>query len=68
MRRCTAGMQSARNGRFAEDAPNKALHRGREGPRQGGPCLAIHHLCFVEETPDANLSKGMRQLNGVYTK
>ncbi len=22
---------------------------------------------FIIETPDANLSKGMRQLNGVYT-
>ena len=26
------------------------------------------HYHFVVETPDANLSKGMRQLNGVYTQ
>ncbi len=34
------------------------------------PCLVRddqpYH--FVVETPDANLSKGMRQLNGVYTQ
>jgi REP element-mobilizing transposase RayT len=28
-------------------------------------CLMINHYHVVVETPDANLSKGMRQLNGV---
>jgi hypothetical protein len=27
-----------------------------------------NHYHFVVETPDTNLSKGMRQLNGVYTQ
>ena len=27
-----------------------------------------HHYHLLIETPDANLSKGMRQLNGVYTQ
>ena len=27
-----------------------------------------NHYHLVVETPDANLSKGMRQLNGVYTQ
>jgi REP element-mobilizing transposase RayT len=27
-----------------------------------------NHYHVVVETPDANLSKGMRQLNGVYTQ
>ncbi|MDZ7803499.1 MAG: transposase [Thiohalophilus sp.] len=27
-----------------------------------------NHYHFLVETPDANLSKGMRQLNGVYTQ
>jgi len=31
-------------------------------------CLMTNHYHFVIETPDANLSKGMRQLNGVYTQ
>ena len=31
-------------------------------------CLMSNHYHFVLETPDANLSKGMRQLNGVYTQ
>ena len=31
-------------------------------------CLMSNHYHFVIETPDANLSKGMRQLNGVYTQ
>jgi REP element-mobilizing transposase RayT len=30
-------------------------------------CLMNNHYHLVIETPDANLSKGMRQLNGVYT-
>nr|WP_306671562.1 transposase [Endozoicomonas sp. ONNA2] len=30
-------------------------------------CLMTNHYHLVVETPDANLSKGMRQLNGVYT-
>ena len=31
-------------------------------------CLMSNHYHLLIETPDANLSKGMRQLNGVYTK
>jgi len=31
-------------------------------------CLMDNHYHFVVETADANLSKGMRQLNGVYTQ
>jgi putative transposase len=31
-------------------------------------CLMTNHYHLVIETPDANLSKGMRQLNGVYTQ
>ncbi|MDB2384413.1 transposase [Endozoicomonas sp.] len=30
-------------------------------------CLMTNHYHLVVETPDANLSEGMRQLNGVYT-
>ena len=32
-----------------------------------GYCLMSNHYHLVIETPDSNLSKGMRQLNGVYT-
>ena len=31
-------------------------------------CLLNNHYHLVIETPDGNLSKGMRQLNGVYTQ
>jgi len=31
-------------------------------------CEMSNHYRFVVETPDGNLSKGMRQLNGVYTQ
>ncbi len=31
-------------------------------------CLMTNHYHLLIETPDANLSKGMRQLNGVYTQ
>ena len=31
-------------------------------------CEMSNHYHFVIETPEANLSKGMRQLNGVYTQ
>lgn len=31
-------------------------------------CLMTNHYNLLVETPDANLSKGMRQLNGVYTQ
>jgi putative transposase len=31
-------------------------------------CLMSNHYHIVIETPDANLSNGMRQLNGVYTQ
>jgi len=31
-------------------------------------CLMTNHYHLLVETPDANLSEGMRQLNGVYTQ
>jgi REP element-mobilizing transposase RayT len=31
-------------------------------------CLMDNHYHFMIETPDANLSIGMRQLNGIYTQ
>ncbi len=31
-------------------------------------CLMTNHYHLLIETPDANLSKGMRQLNGVFTQ
>ena len=31
-------------------------------------CLMGNHYHLLVETPDANLSQGMRQLNGVYTQ
>ena len=31
-------------------------------------CLMSNHYHLLIETPDANLSKGMRQLNGMYTQ
>lgn len=31
-------------------------------------CVMTNHYHLLVETPDANLSKGMRQLNGVYTQ
>ena len=31
-------------------------------------CLMTNHYHLLVETPDANLSKGMRQLNGVFTQ
>lgn len=31
-------------------------------------CLMTNHYHLVVETPDGNLSRGMRQLNGVYTQ
>ena len=31
-------------------------------------CLMTNHYHLLMETPDANLSKGMRQLNGLYTQ
>ena len=33
-----------------------------------GYCLMTNHYHLVIETPEGNLSKGMRQLNGVYTQ
>jgi len=31
-------------------------------------CLMTNHYHLIVETPDANLAKGMRELNGVYTQ
>ena len=31
-------------------------------------CLMTNHYHLLVQTPDGNLSKGMRQLNGVYTQ
>jgi len=33
-----------------------------------GYCLMTNHYHLLIETPDANLSNGKRQLNGVYTR
>ena len=33
-----------------------------------GYCLMSNHYHLIIETPDGNLAKGMRQLNGVYTQ
>ncbi len=33
-----------------------------------GYCLMTNHYHLLIETPEGNLSKGMRQLNGVYTQ
>jgi putative transposase len=33
-----------------------------------GYCLMDNHYHFIIETPEGNLSKGMRQLNGIYTQ
>ncbi len=33
-----------------------------------GYCLMTNHYHLLMETPDANLSQGMRQLNGVYSQ
>jgi REP element-mobilizing transposase RayT len=41
---------------------------GRFNWRCHAYCEMTNHYHFVVETPDANLSKGMRQLNGVYTQ
>lgn len=40
----------------------------RYGWRLHAYCLMTNHYHLLVETPDANLSKGMRQLNGVYTQ
>lgn len=31
-------------------------------------CLMLNHYHMLIQTPDANISKGMRHLNGVYTQ
>ncbi len=31
-------------------------------------CLMSNHYHLLVQTPDSNLSKGMRQLNGIYTQ
>jgi REP element-mobilizing transposase RayT len=31
-------------------------------------CLMTHHYHLLVQTPDANLSRGMRYINGVYTQ
>ena len=40
----------------------------RFGWRTHAWCLMDNHYHLVVETPEANLSRGMRQLNGVYTQ
>ncbi|MEJ2379989.1 MAG: transposase [Gammaproteobacteria bacterium] len=41
---------------------------GRYNWRVHAYCEMTNHYHFVVETPEANLSQGMRQLNGVYTQ
>jgi putative transposase len=33
-----------------------------------GYCLIDNHYHLILETPEGNLSRGMRQLNGIYTQ
>jgi REP element-mobilizing transposase RayT len=41
---------------------------GRFGWRLHAYCLMTNHYHLLVETPEANLSRGMRQLNGIYTQ
>ena len=64
----------AREGIFRDDADRKAFLAilaavvERFGWRLYAYCLMDDHYDLMVETPRANLSKGMRQLNGVYTQ
>ena len=59
---------------FREDADREAFLAvlaavvERFGWRLYAYCLIDNHYALLAETPKANLSKGMRQLNGVYTQ
>lgn len=65
---------NARNAIYADDEDRrtflKVLHSvvGRFNWRCHAYCLLNNHYHLMIETPKANLSKGMRQLNGVYTQ
>ncbi len=65
---------NARADIFLEDADRVRLLEGyahvssRFNWRCHAYCLMGNHYHFVIETPDANLSQGMRQFNGVYTQ
>ena len=64
---------NARNPIFRDDLDRKTfldlLETVTEDSRWlcHGYCLMVNHYHLVIETPEANLSSGMRQLNGVYT-
>lgn len=59
---------------FLDDADRHAFlrllgeTRERLGWRCYAYCLMTNHFHLVVETPEANLARGMRQLNGVYTQ
>jgi REP element-mobilizing transposase RayT len=65
---------NAREPVYADDADREAFldelveTRGRFGWRLHAYCLMGNHYHLVLGTPEANLSRGMRQLNGVYTQ
>ena len=65
---------NARNAIFLDDE-GRALFLGclgevvaRLGWRCHAYCLMDNHYHLLIETPEGNLSRGMRQLNGVYTQ
>ena len=59
---------------FEDDSDRKAFLSGLESVCESynwichAYCLMSNHYHLLIETPDANLSRGMRQLNGVYTQ
>ena len=63
-----------RRGIFLDDADRDAFLEvlsdvvGRFGWLCHAYCLMTNHYHLLIETPDANLSRGMRHLNGVYTQ
>jgi REP element-mobilizing transposase RayT len=65
---------NARNAIYVDDGDREAflevLHSviSRYRWRCHSYCLMDNHYHLLLETPEANLSKGMRQLNGVYTQ
>ena len=65
---------NARQAIFNDDHDSKVFLEflGREVTQQGWNCYAYclmsNHYHLLIETPEPNLSKGMRRLNGVYTQ
>ena len=59
MKMITTGVHSSRSWKGCVIPNNWVCH---------AYCLMSNHYHLLIETPDANLSKGMRQLNGLYTQ